>query len=300
MKKTLVSSVFELDELLKAKLGKDIETDAFSKLIGCLIGTYKGEPFNITFVRNECLLISISKNGKALLEQIQPILSGAMGSNPICSYDLQCEGIEGKDPEPTIEWDIKDPESRIKEVVNGRAFSKNAKLYKLKLFGDRKIETYIENEKQKLDRIANARIYGIDKGSINDVKEINNLNETDLFFNIDAMGGHIWRCKHEMSHGRIPQIDLTEELYAIEYMVYQTKKFGVELDEPQIDQHIIPTPSYLAWFRFYDNHFKKNLTNEQWNVFQKAQREGKDVSAFMPTGNWQDTLEKPVTKSLNK
>ena len=45
------------------------------------------------------------------------------------------------------------------------------------------------------------------------------------------MGAHIWRCRHDMAHGRIPEIDLTEEQYALEYMVYQTTKFGVELPD---------------------------------------------------------------------
>lgn len=199
---------------------------------------------------------------------------------------------------PTIEWNIKDPESRIKEVVNGIAFFNGAKLHGLKLFGDRKLETYVEDEKAKADRIANARIYGIDKGSIIDIEKIKELNEVDLYFNIDAIGGYILRCKHEMSHGRIPQIDLTEEEYAIEYMVYQTTKFGAELPDPQMDKHIIPTPSYLAQFKFYDNHFKHVLSDTQWNCFQQLKSEGKDVSAFFPAGNWQDTIEKPIVKSL--
>ena len=129
-------------------------------------------------------------------------------------------------------------------------------------------------------------------------EKINNLSEVDLYFAIDAMGGHIWRCKHDMAHGRIPEIDLTEEQYALEYMVYQTTKFGVELPEPEIDKHITATPSYNAWYKFYSNHFKDVLTDEQWNAFQEAQRNGQDTSAFMPSGHWTDLLEKPVQKSL--
>ena len=142
------------------------------------------------------------------------------------------------------------------------------------------------------------RIYGIDPGCIKDVDAVNNMNEVDLWLTIDALGYHLWYCNHAMAHNRIEYVDLTEEQYAIEYLVNQTKKFGVELEEPAIDKHITPTPSYRAWFKFYDNHFKNVLTNEQWNAFQQAQKDGQDTSAFMPTGNWTDLLEQPVQKKL--
>ena len=115
---------------------------------------------------------------------------------------------------------------------------------------------------------------------------------------IDAIGGHIWRCRHDMAHGRIPEVDLTEETYALEYLVYQTTKFGVELDEPTIDQHITATPSYRAWYEFYNNHFKHVLTDKQWNDYQNAKKSGQDTSEFMPIGNWADLLEKDPQKNI--
>lgn len=114
---------------------------------------------------------------------------------------------------------LKDSESRKKEIVNSRAYSDKSKLLDLTLFGGRKVESYVEDEKATAERIANARIYGIDQGSIKDVEPFKTIDEIDLYFNIDAMGGHIWYCRHEMSHGRIPKVDLTEEQYVLEYMV---------------------------------------------------------------------------------
>ena len=92
-------------------------------------------------------------------------------------------------------------------------------------------------------------------------------------------------------------MDLEEEQYALEYLVYQTTKFGVDLPKPESGKHIIPTDSYWAWFRFYDNHFKHVLTEEQWDAFQEARSKGKDISAFMPSGNWADSLEDGDTKT---
>lgn len=299
MSKTLISNSYELNEFLEKKYGERLNTDSFAAMMGSVRGTLDSKKINITFKGNEYLLISTASNSKEVLDELLPVLTEVMGNTqPICSYDLQSSGLEEKDAMPTIEWDVVAPENRIKEIVNGRAFSDGARILNLKLYNGKEVSNYLESEQEKEDRIKNARIYGIDPGSISDVEKINNLSEVDLYFAIDAMGGHIWRCRHDMSHGRIPEIDLTEEQYALEYMVYQTTKFGVELPAPEIDKHVTATPSYNAWYKFYSNHFKAVLTDEQWNAFQQAQRNGQDTSAFMPSGHWTDLLEKPVQKTL--
>ena len=302
MEKTKVCNSWELERLLEEKYGERFEAGFLSSLMGDVTGSLDSKRFHISFKGGEFLLISTSADGRAVLDELLPTLTEVMGNEkPICSYDLQCSGTEEKDAKPTIEWDLVAPESRIKEIVNGRAFSDEAgtKVLNLKLNNGKSVSDYLEGEKDKEERIKNARIYGIDPGCIKDVEKINNLSEVDLYFMIDAMGGHIWRCKHDMAHGRIPEIDLTEEQYALEYMVYQTTKFGVELPEPEMDKHITATPSYNAWYKFYADHFKYTLTDEQWEAFQRAQESGQDTSAFMPSGHWTDLLEKPATKSLH-
>ncbi len=288
MNNTLVSNHFELADLLKSKLGDDVDIDSRATLMGKVCGTYKGEKFNITFKHKAYLLISISNTGADLLKEIEPILKDAMGEQPICSYSLQSAGLEENQAMSTIEWDLEDPESRIKEVVNGRAFSDGAKLHNLILFSNREIASYVEDDKAKADRIANARIYGIDPGYIKDPEKIKNMSEVDLYFMIDTLGGIIFSAWHATKRDDKPA-DLTEEKYAIEFCAYQTKKFGVDdLPEPEIDKHIPRTSKYNTWYTFYNNHFKNVLTNEQWNAFQMAQKENKSVSEFMPKGNWKD------------
>ena len=137
-----------------------------------------------------------------------------------------------------------------------------------------------------------TRIYGIDPGSIKDVDAVNNLNEIDLWMTIDALGYHIWYCNHEMAHERIDRVDLTEEQYAMEYMVYQTKKFGVELRDPEEGKHIEQSPSYMAWYQFYSNHFKNVLTDEEWNKFMLAKKNNEDITPYLPEGNWKDFMGK--------
>lgn len=291
MVKTLVSDSYELDNLLKKKYGDRIQTDPLSALTGGVCGTFDSKKISITFKGDNYLLISTEQTGKDVLTELTPVLNEVMGGEkPICSYDLQTENTEEKDSMPTIEWDLVAPEERIKEIVNGRAFSGEEKIHNLKLYNSKTPESYLESEEEKEERIKNAKIYGIYPGNIKDVNAINNLNEVDLYLTIDSLGGYLWRCRHEMSHGRMPEINLTEEEYALEYMVYQTTKFGVDLKAPEIDKHITPTPSYRAWYKFYSDHFKHTLTDEEWNMFQEAKKDGKDTSAFMPSGHWTDSL----------
>ena len=300
MAKTLVSDSNQLNELLEKKYGERLSTEPFAILIDRVEGTLDSKKFCISFKGNKYLLISTDPDSRDVLDELLPLLTEVMGGEkPICSYDLQKPKMEEKDAMPTIEWDVEAPEDRIKEIANGRAFT-YSKVHNLKLYNSKKVEDYLESEQEKEDRIKNARIYGIDPGSIKDVEAINNLSEVDLYFNIDAMVGHIWRCSHDMNHGRIPEIDLTEEQYALEYMVYQTTKFGVELPEPTIDKHITATPSYNAWYEFYSKHFKHVLTQEEWNAFQQAKKAGEDTSAFMPSGHWTDLLESSAQSTLKQ
>ena len=298
MTKTLVSTAYELNDLLEKKYGERLNTDSLRAFMGQIQGTLDSKKISISY-NGEYLLLSTSADSREILDELLPLLTEVIGNvKPICSYDLQSEGLKENEAMPTIEWDLTNPENRIKEIVNGRAFSDKSKILNLKLYNDKNISDYLETEQEKEERIKNARIYGIDPGCLKDPEKIKNLNEVDLYLMIDALGGHIWRCRHEMAHGRIEQFDLTEEQYALEFMVYQTKKFGVELDEPAIDKHITPTPSYNAWYKFYSNHFRYTLTDEEWNAFQKAQQNGEDTSKFMPEGNWKDLIEKPVQKKL--
>lgn len=294
-----VSDSYALYELLSKKYGKRLQVEPLSALGGAVQGKFDGSLFNLTFKSGEYLLLTVGPNGRHVIDELTTVLKSVMNDcEPIIKYDMNYAG-KGQDMiKPTIEWDIQDPEGRIKEIINGRAFPDKPEITNIELFNGKSIEDYVETKEEQEERIKNARIYGIDTGSIQDVETINNLGEVDLFFQIYSLGHHIWRCNHDMAHGRIPQIDLTEEQYALEYMVYLTTKFGVELAEPEIDQHIRATESYNAWYQFYSNHFNYTLTNDEWKEFMTLKEAGEDVSAYMPKGDWRDLLPKGPKKEL--
>ena len=226
-----------------------------------------------------CLLVSTDLEHREVLDELIPVLTKAMNNyEPICSYDKLKKGENLETAEPTIEWDIKNRKERLTELINGKGFV----------------------DYDTLNLKINEPTYGIYPGIIKDPGRINNLGEVELYFAIDYLGGYIWQCTHNMADGGMPEIDLTEEQYALEYLVYQTKKFGVELPNPEKGKHITPTPSYWAWFRFYDTHFKNVLTNEQWDAFLEATYNNKDTSEFMPSGHWTDLLERKQAKTRVK
>ena len=302
MSKLLASDAYDLFVLLHEKYGKRFYADPFTAAMeGRIEGTLDSKKIVIVFA-DTYLIVDTTTNTREVLDELLPVLKEVMGNNePICSYDLQSEDMEEKGSMSAIEWDLEDPEVRIKAIVNGRAYANCFKTTNIKLFGDRKVEDYAESEKEKEERINKVRIYGIDPGCVQDVEAVKNYSETDLFFAINYLASII----REIEHGRAGEImskaNLTEEHYALEYLIYQTTKFGVELPEPAIDKHVTDTPSYRAWYYFYFNHFKNVLTAEEWEAFQEARKEGKDTSAFMPSGSWKDLLEntdKPANKSL--
>jgi len=283
MNKADILTAYDLEQFLQKKLTHYETTNDFANLLGRIIGKYKGFEIKINFNENDYLIISTNQKGKAILNELVPVLSNAIGDyNPICKYDY----IKGdRESLPTIEWDINNPEGRIREIVNGRAFA-NGQCLNLSLYGNRSIESYIEDEITKQRK---NRIYGMDPGFLDNKDEIDQLSEVDLYFVIDDIS-RIINSTINSTYGN--KINLIEEQYAIEYCAYQTTKFGVELDKPELGKHILSTPSYEAWYSFYDNHFNNKLTDAELSEYQINKKQGNDVSNYMPKGNWKDNLPK--------
>lgn len=294
-----VTSSLRLYGLLEEKFGPRFKCDPLCIINGELVGTLDKEKIFISFCPNDYLLVATSKKN---LDELLPILKETMGNvEPICSYDLEPEEAVENTLISVIEWKIKNPDIRLKDIVNGRVYTDElkTKIHNITLYNSKKIEDYLESEQEREEKNKNAKIYGIYPGNLIDVDEVNNFNEVDLYFSIAYLNEYINRYRFEMFEEATPEVDLTDEQYALEYMIYQTTKFGVELPEPTIDKHIEVTPSYEAWYNFYANHFNNVLTNEQWDAFCAAEDAGQDTSAYMPSGRWNDSLEKTKQKILN-
>jgi hypothetical protein len=84
-----------------------------------------------------------------------------------------------------------------------------------------------------------------------------------------------------------PEIDLTPYLKSIRKCILQTRRFGVELDEPEDGNTIILSKSYLAWYNWWENYFYQLDENESdWGRFTDKVCSGEDISEFRPKGTW--------------
>ena len=138
------------------------------------------------------------------------------------------------------------------------------------------------------------KIYGIYPGSLTNVNEIDNLSEIDLYLNIYGLGNLIWKCHLDMGTKKIPSIKLDEETYALEYMINQTKKFGVDLPEPEEGKHLSITSSYIDWYTYYTKHFIDNMSAEDFETFMERRKQGLSTDEYMPKELWSENHKQNV------
>lgn len=288
-----MDKIKKLINLLEEKYNDRFTYDPLGDLIGMINGMIDSKRVSIS-CSQDILVISIEPDSQSLIDELMPILKALMdGKDPICSYDLPF-GNDEKCVMPTFEWDNLAPEQRIKEIVNGRAFPDIGSVYNIKLFNGKEVSDYIETKEETAELISNAKISGKYPGSIKNPEAFTNISELDLYFAIDALGGALWHHRHLMSHGIVPQTDLSEDQFALEYLVYQTVRFGVAIPEPCYGKTIQATPSYQKWYNFYHNHFH-GMSDERWQAFSQAYSAGEDVTPFLPKGSWRDSLDDEPT-----
>ena len=298
----------ELEEILKEKTNGKFQPDFLSGFDGQVHGNY-GEEVRllITFYPGSYMILSTNSNGKNAIDELLPILKEVMGDKePICRYDLKNKEKSVEEVMPTIEWDIEDPEKRLRDLANGRAHD-DSEVLNLQVLNGKEAADYIDTPEEKAaydaelaEKMKNARIYGIDPGCIANSEEVAAYDAPRLNILINELGGIIWSTRHAMAHGWAPaDTDLTEEEYGIEFLVNQTRKFGVELPEPAYGKHITPTPSYREWFSFYHDHFEA-LSEEDYKAMCDAMIANQDYSQYLPEGTWNGLEEEKPTERTMK
>jgi hypothetical protein len=116
--------------------------------------------------------------------------------------------------------------------------------------------------------------------------DLENYNEQQIFFFIFELSHFIQKCRDTVSMIH-PEIDLTPYLKSIRKCILQTRRFGVELDEPEDGNTIILSKSYLAWYNWWENYFYQLDENESdWGRFTDKVCSGEDISEFRPKGTW--------------
>ena len=146
MGKQTTENNFELENILEKKYGDRFQPDFLSSLMGTVSGSLDNNKFCINYKSKESLIISSSTEGKEVLEELLPTLTDVMGDYPICGYDLQKPGQDERESNPTMEWSLNNPDERIKDIIDGKAYNDGSVIQNLVLFNGKEISDYYGNE----------------------------------------------------------------------------------------------------------------------------------------------------------
>ena len=138
------------------------------------------------------------------------------------------------------------------------------------------------------------KIYGLYLAGL-DKEQIDSLDEYNIYFLINHLGGRIWRANHSLK--RKKDLFSAEELealeksqYQLEYLVNNTRRFGVEFNrEPQKGKHVERSDSYNKWFKFWNDHFSK-MSDVEFYDFDMKLTKGEDVSNYLPKRKWNEDV----------
>jgi len=144
------------------------------------------------------------------------------------------------------------------------------------------------------------KLWGI-YNTFDDTEMLETLEEIDIWKKIHNLGGQLFWTMHDAGKPwavNVSTKDLINAQYNLEYLVYSTRRFGVEFSkEPSATEHVERSESYNAWFKFWHNHFD-SMTPEVYNQFVDDKFSGKDISKYMPSGSWKELLEQPEIKKI--
>lgn len=135
------------------------------------------------------------------------------------------------------------------------------------------------------------------------INMIKDCSELDLFLTIDALGMFVWRMTHDLSHGRIDgteeelegvRADIKSMQERLEKTVPFCERFGVDFEIVEKKNELTggayktACDEYWQWYRHWDD-WKKNLTDDEWQEFQRLHQADEPYEHLLPDGNWQES-----------
>lgn len=142
------------------------------------------------------------------------------------------------------------------------------------------------------------KIYGEYKGNIENLEEIEKLSEVELFLAISSLEYYITTYKKIIAYNMSRGMDITEDEYALEYLINRTQNFGVELKKDK-QGRVIRTGDYASWYEYHHNHFGKILTKDEFKKFLELKTKGYNVSKYLPNESYLE-YKKKLIASQNK
>ena len=136
------------------------------------------------------------------------------------------------------------------------------------------------------------------------VEYLETLHEAGLWHKMNLLSNKLFWAYHD---GNKPwrkdeSFDaIWDAQYNLEYLMYLTRRFGVEFSrEPSATEHIEQSESLNAWFNFWKKYFD-DMDPTTYDEFFDAYINHEDISKYMPKCSWKDSLEKkPKSKKKKK
>jgi hypothetical protein len=119
---------------------------------------------------------------------------------------------------------------------------------------------------------------------------LQNSSELEIYSIITKTSLLLHALKENKSDHDTDDTKYIEELsYFIEYVVYFTIKYGTNIPEPTNGDHVIKTPEYMTWYKWWDKYINQ-LSNDELKVIQTKLHIGAKVSEYRPNGDWRDEM----------
>lgn len=139
-----------------------------------------------------------------------------------------------------------------------------------------------------------------------------NLSEVDIFFIISDLRLAINKFL-DKGTGDIKTADILMNI--MDFYIYQTKRFGVEISAPKQREHLAfydnktfyssnDCNQFYSWYMFLGDHFFVNFlahfSPEQKRQFDKLRKTGGDLTPFLPKESWKEFLKQEKRTSGNE
>ena len=139
-------------------------------------------------------------------------------------------------------------------------------------------------------KINQVKISGLYPGSLKEIVDyIDTLDETELFLLLKEVreSKRDFLPRIVASNNSLEEIENFREIgYAEEYLIYQTKKFGVDIPEAVEGEKISgANESLISWYDYFIDHFSK-LTKAQIDDFNFKRLAKSDISMYKPEMSW--------------
>ena len=126
------------------------------------------------------------------------------------------------------------------------------------------------------------KVYGVYPGNLSNLDEIKKLTESELFMVISSLENYLLQYKRIAVRNASRCFDISEDEYALEFLIGKTAGFGVELEKDE-NGKVIRTGDYASWCEFHMKNFESSM---DFKKFLDLKAKGYNVSRYIPNSSY--------------